>query len=168
MTVENISRSISTKECCRPRRGLNPRPPGLQSDGASSWATEAVQTIMKTPAKISEGLVKNCRRSCAHKIPTINLEPRTTESRILCPLTFLRKGGGKKFYSLGAWYLCLSSCLTKCQLLWVILCCLTRKGERTEELVDERKEGNREGWGKKWMAMKKQNTNMPLSHTCCK
>ena len=32
MTVENISWSISTKECCRPRRGLNPRPPGLQSD----------------------------------------------------------------------------------------------------------------------------------------
>ena len=34
MTVENISWSISTKECCRPLRvrGLNPRPPGLQSD----------------------------------------------------------------------------------------------------------------------------------------
>ena len=29
MTVENISWSISTKECCRSRRGLNPRPPGL-------------------------------------------------------------------------------------------------------------------------------------------
>ena len=41
MTVENISWSISTKECCRPRRGLNPRPPGLQSDGTSNWATEA-------------------------------------------------------------------------------------------------------------------------------
>ena len=41
MTVENISWSISTKECCRPRRGLNPRPPGLQSDGASNWAPEA-------------------------------------------------------------------------------------------------------------------------------
>ena len=41
MTVENISWSISTKECCRPRRGLNPWPPGLQSDGASDWATEA-------------------------------------------------------------------------------------------------------------------------------
>ena len=41
MTVENISWSTSTKECCRPRRGLNPRPPGLQSDGASNWATEA-------------------------------------------------------------------------------------------------------------------------------
>ena len=41
MTVENISWSISTKECCRPRRGLNPRPPGLQSDGASNWATGA-------------------------------------------------------------------------------------------------------------------------------
>ena len=41
MTVENISWSISTKECCRPRRELNLRPPGLQSDGASNWATEA-------------------------------------------------------------------------------------------------------------------------------
>ena len=43
MTVENISWSISTKECCRPRRGLNPWPPGLQSDGASNWATKAHQ-----------------------------------------------------------------------------------------------------------------------------
>ena len=41
MTVKNISWSISTKEICRPRWGLNPRPPGLQSDGASNWATEA-------------------------------------------------------------------------------------------------------------------------------
>ena len=41
MTVENISWSISTKECCRPQLGLKPRPPGLQSDGASNWATEA-------------------------------------------------------------------------------------------------------------------------------
>ena len=41
MTVENISWSLFRKECCRPRRGLNPRPPGLQSDGASNWATEA-------------------------------------------------------------------------------------------------------------------------------
>ena len=41
MTVENISWSISMKECWLPRRGLNPRPPGLQSDGASNWATEA-------------------------------------------------------------------------------------------------------------------------------
>ena len=41
MTGENISWSISTKECCRPQRGLIPRPPGLQSDGASNWATRA-------------------------------------------------------------------------------------------------------------------------------
>ena len=41
MRVENISWSISTKECWLPRRGLNPRPSGLQSDGASNWATEA-------------------------------------------------------------------------------------------------------------------------------
>ena len=46
MTVENISWSISTKECCRPRRGLNPRPLGLQSDGASNWATEAGQSTV--------------------------------------------------------------------------------------------------------------------------
>ena len=38
---------ISTKECCRPRQGLNPRPPGLQSDGASNWATEAGQSDVK-------------------------------------------------------------------------------------------------------------------------
>ena len=48
MTVENISWSISTKECCRPRRGLNPRPPGLQSDGASNWATEAGKYMFGT------------------------------------------------------------------------------------------------------------------------
>ena len=41
LTTENISWSISTKECCRPRRGLNPRPPGLQSDDASNWVIEA-------------------------------------------------------------------------------------------------------------------------------
>ena len=40
MIVENISRSFSTKEYWRPRPGLNPRPPDLQSDGASNWATE--------------------------------------------------------------------------------------------------------------------------------
>ena len=26
-------------------RGLNPRPPGLQSDGASNWATEAAALV---------------------------------------------------------------------------------------------------------------------------
>ena len=46
MTVENISWSISTKDCCRPRRGLNPRPPGLQSDGASNWATVAESVMV--------------------------------------------------------------------------------------------------------------------------
>ena len=45
MTVENISWSISTKECCRPWQGLNPRPPGLQSHGASKWATEAQKVV---------------------------------------------------------------------------------------------------------------------------
>ena len=44
MTVENISWSISTKECCRPRWRLNPRPPGLESDSASNWAAEALRS----------------------------------------------------------------------------------------------------------------------------
>ena len=48
MTVENISWSISTKECCRPMRGLNPRSPGLQSDGASNWAIEAGSILLKS------------------------------------------------------------------------------------------------------------------------
>ena len=47
MTIENISWSISSKECCRPRRGLNLRPPGLQSNGASNWATEAGYIYVK-------------------------------------------------------------------------------------------------------------------------
>ena len=54
MTIENISWSVSTKEYCQPPWGLNPRPPGLQSDGAppglqsddaSNWATEAGTVI---------------------------------------------------------------------------------------------------------------------------
>ena len=40
ITVENILSSISTKECCRSRRELNPQSLCLQSDGASNWATE--------------------------------------------------------------------------------------------------------------------------------
>ena len=54
MTVENISWSISMKECCRPRRGSNPRPPGLQSDGASNWATEAGCNLVRNDFQISE------------------------------------------------------------------------------------------------------------------
>ena len=48
MTVENISWSISTKECCQSWRGLNPRPPGLQSVSASNWATEASNRLVIT------------------------------------------------------------------------------------------------------------------------
>ena len=63
MTIENISWSISTKECCRPRRGLNPRPPGLQSDGAFNWATEAGEPVC----------VPDHIRWCAHCVS--NLDP---------------------------------------------------------------------------------------------
>ena len=45
MTVENTSWSISMKECCRPWRGLNPWPPGLQLDSASNWALKYWDTL---------------------------------------------------------------------------------------------------------------------------
>ena len=51
MTIENISRSISIKECCRPWRGLNPQPPSLHSDGASNWATEVGLHEISNPIK---------------------------------------------------------------------------------------------------------------------
>ena len=37
------------KECCRPRQGLNLRPPALQSDSASNWATEADGYSLESP-----------------------------------------------------------------------------------------------------------------------
>ena len=49
--------------------------------------------------KISEGLVKNCRRSCAHKVPIINSEPRTTHHRkpnTMSPRISLKWRGTKK------------------------------------------------------------------------
>ena len=60
MTVENISWSISTKECCRPRRGLNPRPPGLQSDGASNWATEAGKAYLVVSSTSYQQIFVTC------------------------------------------------------------------------------------------------------------
>ena len=59
MTVENISWSISTKEYCRPRRELNPRPPGLQSDGASNWATTGCK--LNGQVKTEESINTNSR-----------------------------------------------------------------------------------------------------------
>ena len=59
MTVEYISWSSSTKECCRPRRGLNPRPPGLQSDGASNWATEADKVSYRPLLSLHTSVVSN-------------------------------------------------------------------------------------------------------------
>ena len=41
MTVENISWSISMKECCRPRRGVKPTTSWSPVGHTSNWATEA-------------------------------------------------------------------------------------------------------------------------------
>ena len=54
MTEENVSWSISTKECCQPQRGLNPWLPGLQSDSASNWAT--MKLLIKSYLYPSTGL----------------------------------------------------------------------------------------------------------------
>ena len=45
MTVENISWLISSKECCRPRRGSNPRPSGVQSDAHPTEPPKPVWTF---------------------------------------------------------------------------------------------------------------------------
>ena len=47
----NISRSIFTEECCRPRRGLKPRPPGLQSVGASEQPRSAIRKFINAQSK---------------------------------------------------------------------------------------------------------------------
>ena len=49
MTVENISWSISMKECCQSRRGSNPRPPGLQSDAHPTEPPRPALMNMKMP-----------------------------------------------------------------------------------------------------------------------
>ena len=69
MTVENISWSISMKECCRLRWGLNPRPPGLQSEhwesgphseedfnGMDMWNTPVVQSRQPLTYRLMESL----------------------------------------------------------------------------------------------------------------
>ena len=57
MTVESISWSISTKECCRPRRGVEPATSWSPVGRTSNWATEAGSlhehwAIAKVPWKI--------------------------------------------------------------------------------------------------------------------
>ena len=44
-TVEKISWSISTKECCQSWQGSNPRPPGLQSHAHPSQRGRRVPTV---------------------------------------------------------------------------------------------------------------------------
>ena len=119
MTVENISWSISMKECCRPRRGLNPRPPGHQSDGASNWATEA-------------GL-EDKGKCHIFKQPNFSTEQHG--------LNYLTEGDPRNIHV--KYWLCWG--LTTSQPLWVILCRLPEKGRKViEEIVEEIKERDRE------------------------
>ena len=74
MTVENISWSISTKECCRPRRGLNLRPPGLQSEGTSNWATEAGNHCKRKWHKYSMYSWKRNRKYFVSKLRKLELK----------------------------------------------------------------------------------------------
>ena len=61
------------KECCWPWQGFDPRPSGLQSDGASNWATEAgihavwsvfVVYMRKMHPCLSKMLIKSLIRLC--------------------------------------------------------------------------------------------------------
>ena len=57
-----------------------------------------LQTMTKAPVKFQKDRQKNCRMSCIHKVPTVRggHNHGTTESRMLRPLAFLRKGGGQQ------------------------------------------------------------------------
>ena len=90
MTVENISWSISTKECCQPRRGLNPRPPGLQSDGASNWATEAGIFFMGSDLECWNATKMKFGQTCMYgsgdiKPDPLNLNINSHKSRLQSP-----------------------------------------------------------------------------------
>ena len=87
MTVENISRSISTKECSQPRRGLNWWPPGLQSVTHPTEPPGSPCNYDKSP-KISLGsLAQSVRHLTAdprvmeihHEIPTVIFSLLLTE-----------------------------------------------------------------------------------------
>ena len=84
MTVENISWSISTKECCRPQRVLNRRPPSLQSDGASNWATEACYSPMCDVdlLEISQGTIKPTKWHVRPANTQISLDIRSVWSSL--------------------------------------------------------------------------------------
>ena len=73
----------------------------LFKDSAKSTCTSSDND--EDTCKISEGLVKNCRRSCAHKVPTINSELRTTnhaprKTEYYVPLLFFEKAGYKNVF----------------------------------------------------------------------
>ena len=118
MTVESISWSFSTKECCRPRRGLNPRPPGLQSDGASNWATQRFRRYSPLP-------VLSCRRvrvghllyfNCAEDIasPQVKKSSMTPTIMQLFKIFFVHSVFPVLIFS------CLLSWLRMCKFKWHI------------------------------------------------
>ena len=98
MTVENISWSISTKECYRPRQGLNPRPPGLQVDGASNWATEASSNMRKGPVTWEYVSIKGCDET-AFTQPDQSFGCRVNRIISYCRINWKWKGPGKIVWS---------------------------------------------------------------------
>ena len=60
MTVENISWSISTKECCRPWRGSNPQPPGLQSDAHPTEPPRLATFALQVTSELLMKFAVNC------------------------------------------------------------------------------------------------------------
>ena len=69
MTVESILLSISTKECFRPRRGSNPRPPGLQSDAYPTESPRPAITVAETGHKLGCVLCCNSAVGTASELP---------------------------------------------------------------------------------------------------
>ena len=68
------------KECCRPRWGLNPLPPGLQSEGASNWATEAGRYSFELQWQVN-AIQMGTHNTCLYKGDKnyTGCNPKTTE-----------------------------------------------------------------------------------------
>ena len=171
MTLDNISWSISTKECCQTQLRSNPRPPDHQSDMHPTDPLRTAPTVKNLlwELHLKERICSLWEQILSFKSSSL-WERRQTLSQVWlislggyplilkvitfkhCFLIFSQKKYGHhcSVRSILCWG------LTTRQPLWVILCRLPEKGRKEiEEIVEEMKERNREERGT-GMIVKKQ------------
>ena len=102
MTVESISWSISTKECCQPRLGSNLQPPGLQSEKVGFRGSKLYRYVFMI------FLIKmyfSCSPECHHTVQLANY-------KLLAYIPLFIKCTKNNFYLIkkchinGLWFCC--------------------------------------------------------------